>query len=331
MTTAGSVDIDERALHWGAAGSDFTTWRRGILQNGAGETWLRESGSHAALFTGTPVAGASPTPSVVAQYLNGTACATSAKNAADSDAVVGESLAASTFACGGLDDLAVALDGLAPRTAVVTRWSGLVARGQLGIDRAIAFDPNAAQMVPAVRSGSYEACIEPSGSSPNRPLAPGPTGGTTDEGYVVDNTDVVYVGDGCGGGTTTTTTYEDDDTTVASSSDDGCGGDTSTTSTSSDDGWDSSDDASDSCDSDTSSSSSSSDSCSGSSSGGSSSGGSGGSDDGWDTEDEMSPKAKKTSLKVSPKRKSPFSRYALFAVALILPLRRRARAALERR
>jgi hypothetical protein len=49
----------------------------------------------------------------------------------------------------------------------------------------------------------------------------------------------------------------------------------------------------------------------------------------------MSPsaaKAGKTSLKASPKRsKSPFSRYALFAVALILPLRRRARAALERR
>jgi hypothetical protein len=42
--------------------------------------------------------------------------------------------------------------------------------------------------------------------------------------------------------------------------------------------------------------------------------------------------AKKTSLKMQPKRsKSPFSRYALFAVALILPLRRRARAALERR
>jgi hypothetical protein len=332
MTTSGSVDIDTGALEWGSSGSNFTTWRRGILQGGGGQTWLRESASHAALFHGTPVAGSTATPSVAAQYLGGTSCATSAKNVADSDAVVGESLPASTFACGGLDDLAIALDGLAPRSAVVTRWSGIVARGDLGVDRAIAFDAKAAQSMPAVRAGTYEGCIAPSGSPPSRSPSSSPTGGTNDE-PVVYGPDVVYVGDGCGGGTTTTTTYEDDDTTTTSSTDDGCGGDTTTTTTSSDDGWDSSD-SGESCSSDTSdsSSSSSSDGCSSDSSSSSSSSDGCSSDsggDGWDTAD-MS--AKKTSLKMQPKRsKSPFSRYALFAVALILPLRRRARAALERR
>lgn len=319
MTTVGAVDIDDAALSWGKSGSNFTTWRRGILQGADGDRWLRESASHAALFYGTPVAGASATASVAAQYLGGSACATSAQNAGDSDAVVGQSLPASTFACGGLDDLAIALDGLAPRTAVVTRWSGVVNRGDLGVDRPIGFDPNASQILPARRAGTYESCSGSGASPPRTPLTPGPTGGPDDE-VVVDGPDVVYVGDGCGGGTTTTTTYEEDDTTTTSSSDDGCGGDTTTT-TSSGDGWDSSDDA-DSCDSDTSSSSSSSDSCD--------SGGDSG--DGWDTADDMGTSAKKTSMKATPKRsKSPFSRYALFAVALLLPLRRRARDALERR
>ena len=95
-------------------------------------------------------------------------------------------------------------------------------------------------------------------------------------------------------------------------------------------GWDTSDssDSGDSCGSDSESSSSSSDSCGG----GSSSSSSGSSNDGWDTDDEMSPKAKKTSMKLRPKHsKSPVSRVALFAVALILPLRRRARVALQNR
>jgi hypothetical protein len=330
MGTSGSLTLDGAALHWGKSGSDFVTWRRDVLRAGGGNTWLRESASHAALFEGTLVSGGSPTASVVAQYLGGTTCAASATNAGVSEAVVGAYLPSATFACGGLDDLAIALDGLAPRSAVVTRWSGTVRRGEIGVDRPLAFDGKAVQSYPAVRAGSYEWCESPAPSTPSRPLAPGgSTGGSTeDDGVVTSGPDVVYVGDGCGGGTTTTTTYEDEEddgeATTTTSSDDGCGGDTTTTS--SDDGWDSSD-SSDSCSSDTGeSSSSSSDSCDSDTSD---------SSDGWDTADDMSPsaaKAGKTSLKASPKRsKSPFSRYALFAVALILPLRRRARAALERR
>jgi hypothetical protein len=335
MGTSGAIKLTSAPLYWGTSGSNFVTWRRDVLNAANGDAWLRETASHAALFEGTLVNGGSPTLSVVDQYLDGKTCETSAKNAGDSDAVVGASLSASTFACEGLDDLAIALWGLAPRSAVVTRWSGIIPRGQLGVDRAVAFDAQAVQAYPAVRAGSYDndTCESPpSAAAPSRPLAPGGTtgGGTTDDGVVVTGgPDVVYVGDGCGGGTTTTTEYEDEETTTTTSSDDGCGGDTTTTSTSSDDGWDSSD-SSDSCSSDTSDSSSSSDSCgSDSSSSSSDSCDSGGSGDGWDTSD-MS--AKKTSLKSAPKRsKSPFSRYALFAVALILPLRRRARAALERR
>lgn len=332
MTTKGTYVIIGNDLAWGASGSNFVTWRRDTIQAGVGEVWLRESASHAALFDGVPVAGGTSTPSVVTEYLGAAPCSTSARNAGTSNAVVGESLPASTFGCGSLDDLAVALDGLTPSSAVVTRWSGLVTSGTLAVDRPIAFDTSATQTTPVVRAGKYEAtCAPPSGGSSGTPVGPGPSGGTSDEEVVVvsDGPDVVYVGDGCGGGTTTTTTYEEEEETTTTTSEDGCGGDTSTTSSSSDDGWDSSDDSSgDSCSNDTSdsSSSSSSDSCSGSSSDSS------GSDDGWDTEDGMSPKTKKLSLKAHPKRtKSPVSRYALFAFALLLPLRRRARAALERR
>jgi hypothetical protein len=236
--------------------------------------------------------------------------------------------ASSTFACISFDDLAIALDGLTPSTTVVTRWTGVITAGSLAVSRPVAFDSSATQTMPVVRAGSYETCMAPSGSS-GTPIGRGPCGGTNDEVEVVDEgSAVVYVGDGCGGGTTTTTTYEEEEESTSTTSDDGCGGDTSTTTSSSDDGWDTSDDSSgDSCSNDTSdSSSSSSDSCSGTSTD------SGGSDDGWDTEDGMSPKTKKLSLKTHPKRsKSPVSRYALFAFALILPLRRRARAALEHR
>lgn len=290
-TTNGARDIDGGGLLWGNTGSNFVAWRRDTLANGRGNLWLRECASHAALFDGTIVTDSSPAPSVATQYLGAASCATSAKSSGNSDGVVGDTLATSTFGCSGLDDLAIALDGLTPRSAVVTRWAGIVPRGALGVDRPISFDANAYQSPPVVRAGAYDVCTETS-TPPGRPIGPGVSGGTSD-------------------------------TTTSPTSDDGCGGDTTTTS--SDDGWDSSD-SSDSCGSDSSSSSSSSDSC-----GGGSSDSGGGSDDGWDTEDDMSPKAKKQSLKLQPKHsRSPFSRYALFAVALILPLRRRARAALER-
>lgn len=330
MTTNGTIDIDAEALRWGSSGSNFVGWRKNALGFGSGERWLRESASHAALFEGTLVAGSSPARSVTGTYLSGLTCASSAVGAGQSDAIVGQSLPASTFACDGFDDLAIALAGLAPRDAVVTRWSGVVRRGYLGTDRPVTFDANATHSYPARRAGSFVGCEQPSGSSPSEPLTPGPTGGSSGGGAVIGDTDVVYVSDGCGGGTTTTTTYEEDETTT-STSDDGCGGDTSTTTTStSDEGWDSSDD-SDSCASDSSSSSSSdSDSCDSDSSS-SSDGCDSGDSDGWDSPD-MSPSSRKTSLKASPKRsKSPVSRYALFAVALILPLRRRARAAFDKR
>jgi hypothetical protein len=318
--TNGAQNIDGTALRWGAGASSFTSWRRDALEAGAGNLWLRESSSHAALFDGTSVTGSARAPSVVGQYLGSTSCWSSAMYAGTSDGIVGGSLPATTFACNGLDDLAVALDGLSPRSTFVTRWSGVVPRATLGADRPLTFDPTAFPPPVAIHAGDYESCVTPSASAPNKPVAPAPapSGGASEDHPA--SSDVVLVSDGCFGSTTTTETTDDSGETTTTTSDDGCGGDsTSTSKSSSEDGWDKKDDSTDSCGSDSKSSSSSkSDSCSGSSSSSSKN------DDGWDTN--------KQALKARPKHaRSPFSRYALFAAALILPLRRRARESLKLR
>ena len=90
----GTQDIDRRALRWGPEGSTFATWRSDLIKAGNGATWLRESASHDAIFENTPVAGGSPTSSVVTGYFSGTACTSAAaRSVSSNDGVVGTSCA----------------------------------------------------------------------------------------------------------------------------------------------------------------------------------------------------------------------------------------------
>lgn len=364
-TVPGARDVDRRELRWGPEGSTFVAWRRELVEGGAGETWLRESSSHGSLFDGTPFAGGGSIASVVAGYLQGTSCTPSTVQSVGShDGIVGTSCApgaaarvpggtACVPASGDVDpgalscasdvDVALALAGLAPKGAVVTRLSGWIPAGVLGTNLAVAFNPAVQAKSPVIRADKYEACPPPatddspgapsSPSSPRPPLSSSSASSGGGEEYVP-------VSDGCSGGAVATgTTYEeepppeDDGSSTESCSGDGTSGWDSEDES---DGWDDSD-SGDSCSSDDSSSS---DSCSGGSSSSSSSGGSDDGwdteddDDGWDTEDGMGPQGKKlrpTTKKVKPharttkKKSSPVSRYALLAVALLLPLRRRRR------
>lgn len=347
----GTRDVDPSSIQWGATGSDYARVRRDLLESSAGDAWLRESASHNALFTGTAVLGGSPAPSLVVGYFASSTCASSARSVGTSFDAVGVACAPGNVArvpggapctpspgaidparlsCGQADDLALALAGVAPGAAVVTRWAGIVPAGALGVDLPIAFDPTIAQRYPVVRAASIAGC-----GSVDPPLAPEPSspGGGGGSSSGTSTYDPYYAESGCGGSTTSSTTvyYEDevDSEPPPDDTSDGCSGGTTSTSTE-DDGWDS-EDSEDGWDSDDSSDgcgggdTSSSDSCSG---GSSSSSSSGGSDDGWDTEDEMSPQAKKTHARVEKKKrrtKSPVSRWAMLAALLLLPLRRRAR------
>lgn len=355
----GIRDVDRSALRWGREGSTFTTWRRSEIDGGQGRTWLRESASHEALFDGTQLTHADTIASVVDRYLQGMSCSPSvAKDLSLEPGVVGTTCAPGTAArapgggacvaaSGAIDpaalscaadiDLALALSGLSPARAIVTRLVGRIPGGALGADLAVGFDQAANRQSPAIRATAYESCrSSPSGGFPEPeqdsppPLHPQPSGGnrssTSSEGDV-------YVGtsSGCSGGAvgSSTTTYEEEpvpeDTSDDGSSTESCSGGGSSS------GWDSSDDSDgwddgdsgESCSSDDSSSSSS-DSCSGGGDGWDTSD----SDDGWDTSD-MNPRGKKVrpaAKKTSKKKSSPVSRYALLAAALLLPLRRRKRA-----
>jgi hypothetical protein len=356
----GTRDVDATAIRWGQRGSSYAEWRRNAVEGAGGSAWVRESASHAALFDGTAFAGGSPAPSVAAAYFVNNACASSAQAAGSSAGTVGVSCAPgdaarvpgglactpapgtidpSSVSCGdGARDLAFALSGASPADVVVTRWAGVVARGGLGADLPIGFDPTAAPRRPVVRASSYEACATAPADPPITPPSGSSSGydpGSSAGGGGSSSSGGVYVEPGCGGSTTTASTttyeeYEETDPPPDDTSSDSCSG--GTTTTSSDEGWDS-DDSGDSCSGDdSSSSSSSSDSCSG---GSSSSSSSGGSDDGWDTEDEASPTGAKVKpaakkphalRKTKKKSPSPVSRYALLGVALLLPLRRRGRA-----
>lgn len=339
---AGTRDVDGRALRWGPQGSTYATWRSELVQAGGGAAWLRESSSHDVLFDGAAVPGDDPIASVVAGYFRGSSCVPPATpRVGASDGVVGRSCAPGAAArvpgrdeqactassgdidpaalsCGADVDLALALEGLSPANAVVTRLAGWIPAGALGSDLGVGFEP-VEERPPLIRAGAYEECAPP--LSALRP--PPPSGGAVEEEEVF-----VPASDGCGGTVVAGTTYVEEEPEEDVTSTESCGGDGSSS------GWD--DEPTDSCSSDDSSSS---DSCSGGSSSSSSGGSDDGwdteddSDDGWDTEDDMSPKRKKIQpaskgphAKAKRRRSSPVSRYALLAVALLLPLRRRSRA-----
>jgi hypothetical protein len=224
--------------------------------------------------------------------------------------------------CSGNADLALALSGLGPQDAVVTRLAGWIPAGALGTNIAITFQPSLADHPAVIRAETVEACDAPRNDAPVPPppiaREPGPRRPiSTGEGTIF-----VPASDGCGGGTVGTASSEEE-ASASDSSADGCSWDTS-------DGWDDSDSA-EGCATDESSTSEV-DSCSAPSPDGKSDDGwdDEDSDDGWDTEDEMSPqrvKTKPTSMKKPHARKSkgssPVSRCALLIVAVLFPLRRR--------
>lgn len=314
---AGTRELGDAMLTWGSRGSSYTDLRAQTLRNGG---WLRESASHA-LFDETDVTISQSIAPVVATYFDDPDCALRVQS-------LGASAApqpATALTCDAHPDLAYALAGIAPASAVLTRLAGVLSAGAVAGTPAVTI--TSSQTLSPVRTAMrYDhACpavdVEPpgeiesptssssSGGSPRGPSTGGGRGSSGTTTTVVStgsDTTVVYVpSDGCSGDTTAVETDDSDDSyyssdsSDSSSSDDSCSGDSTSSST---DGWDSSD------------SSSSDDSCSGDSTSSSS--------DGWDTSDSGD-----CALTRAKKRRGPnrFSRGILFAVALLLPLRRLSR------
>jgi hypothetical protein len=308
-SVAGARDIDPSLLTWGASGSSYGAARASAF--GAGASWIRESSMREPLFDGVPSASA---PALVDRFAP--TCAGTMRDAASASGAVGRACPAggaarvpggsgcapisgaidpSSFACAGSDDLALALSGSTPRSVVVSRLSGVVASGAPGQGNALATGSTRGLLVQA---GSYASCAEPppvsgGGSSSSSSSSSGGYSGSSSSGAGA----AVVVAP------------------VAAGGDDSCG------SSSADDGS-----SSDGCGS--SSSESTADSSSGSSDGCSSSKQSDdGQDDSKKSDDSCGSSnltAKKTSMR---HKRSPVSRAALLAIALILPLRRRFRRA----
>ncbi|WP_169927722.1 hypothetical protein [Labilithrix luteola] len=357
-------DVDPNALFWTASRNNYGAVREKFFETSDGTRWLRESASHQVLFAGVSLPDATSVPSLAETYFRATAsspaaCEASAKSASLMQGALGHACAAGalarvgggidcvpedgtipaiTMTCGDADDLALALSGLSPSRAFVTRLAGIVPLATPGTDAVLANAGSASG--PIYYAPSNDCVTEPSPAptpsftDPSPPAsAPGPSGS-----YVVAS-------DGCGGSTVSSSDESDTSTESSGSSDDSCGGSDSSSSNDGS-GWDSSDSSSsdDSCSSSSDKKSSSddsgwdskddsSDSCSGSGGGCSSTSGKGGDDEGWD-ENSATPKTRSTKVRptkkssLGPRRKrgsSPVSRLAIFVVAIVLPLRRRAR------
>lgn len=335
MTVTGGRDIDLRAITWSAAKSDYGAYRATALANERGAFWLRES-SDRVVFRSS----AESAPSVIDSYFKSSTCRNAALAAAQKQGAVGRLCApgavatvpgpacvtnagdvdVTPFVCGNDDDLALALAGTSASRLTVSRFAGMIMERTLGGDVSVL--PGGSLSGAFKRAGKFASCTEPPPYSP--PISTPPSG----EPVIEDQTSVTFASsDTCGGNTTTT--VEEGETT--SSNDDGCGGSTESTT----EGDSSSSDESCSGDSSTSTESESDDD----------------DDDGWDSDDSSSsssssdddscgksdaapkkaPKTKTPKSKSTAKNgKSPVSRYALFAVAIILPIRRRLRFAKEK-
>lgn len=338
-----STEANVADLRFDAFGSSWAADREARFASKPAPLWIRESAGGAMLFHPTIIADGGALPSVAEAYFaglsGGSSCAATARDAATSPRRVGTACAAgalarvsggaacvatpgeiapSAFACADLDDLALAMSGRVATDAALTRWSGLVPRGEHGDDAPIAAGGEAPRS-PVTRA--REATCGPTPTvpvtppiqtppapvAPSFPTKPAPTDDTT--------TTTVRPVDSCSGSTTTTVSTTDDGYYDDTYYDEGCSG------------------------------SSTSSSSSGGSSSGSSSGSWGGSDDyddssssddDWgdaDDWDGMSPKAKKklhlkkgphASLDGAKKKRgpSPLSRMAILFVAVALPLRR---------
>jgi hypothetical protein len=298
-------------------GSNYAWTRETTLDAGNGAVWLRESSMHAPLFDGVSLANGPATAAVLDLAIAG--CATTVRSALaapGSAGAVGRSCAQgalaripggaacspvqgaldpASFTCGGTDDLALAVAGGDPKALVVSRMSGIVAKGTLGADAALA--PGATRSL-ATTAGGYEACLVPppnakdagsrgSGGSASAGGAQQPQEPQPDPGAAA--APLVVASDGCGSSDSSA-----DDGSGGDSSGDGCGSSDSSSNDSSN---------SDSCGSSKSSSDDqkSSDSCS----------------------SDAAPKKVAVSRGSKTRSRSPVSRVALVAAFVLLRLRRR--------
>jgi hypothetical protein len=313
-------------ITWGARGSDYATVRWNALVGAGDGRFLIESASHRGLFVARPDQGLS-IPSVAASYFGADSCSQLAPQLVTSSARVSRTCAAGTLAwfggsscdegvhagetdahtlrCGG-DDFALALSDATPAALAVTR---AVTTGDTRANVVV----SGLEQSAVIASTEYDLACRTAGESAgsvggfggaNAGAAGGggsgdsgstdPVGPAVNVGVMVDTS-----GDGCGGGPS-----DGSDSDGSDSSGDSCG--------SSGDGSDSS---GDSCGSDTSSSGG--DGCSGDTGGGGGgegcSGGGGGSAGGGDC----------SAARRGHGKKSPVSRVALGAVALLFLLRRR--------
>ena len=297
------IALDPRLIVWGDDGtSTYSGVTQSLLASSPG-AWLLDTTGHAPVFEGVGIPGGGEVPSLTQSYFArafaygdatspASACASAASSWATSQfpvavacppATVGRvgspggeapctetvgagELSPDAFRCGGTsDDLALALSGLAPASAWVSRARSVVAAGAFGADAAIAVAGATAgdDTGPVYTCSAYGgACAGAGGGVSSSGVAPGGgssssssgAGSSSSSGDPGTDPGVSTAGavagaalessDGCGG---------------SSDSSDGCGGSPdSSDESSSDDG---------SCSgSSSSSSSSSSDSCSGDSS-----------------------------------------------------------------
>ncbi|MBX3191038.1 MAG: hypothetical protein KF819_28840 [Labilithrix sp.] len=330
----GVQDLDPERIVWNTRGSNYADERAALLGTGAGRTWLRESATGDTVFGDQPIPGAEPIAALYRGYFglargqSVPSCESAAFGAWRAQGAVGRACAPGSLAnvpggatcapvsaaidpaaltCGaGVDDLALALAGIAPRNAVVTRFSGIVPAGRFGADLPIRGSRELSS--PLIMPGRHDGCPKADPPPPPRPPLAGPSGGSAGSGGYYrttescDGTTVVFVADdwsqrevvsddeGCGG-----STIDAQGGGASSSSSSSESSESSTESS----GWDTPDTDSDSCDSSRgsrsddscgsstsssddscgSSSSSSDDSCGSSSSSGDSCDSSSGSDD----------------------------------------------------
>jgi hypothetical protein len=193
---AGSpLAVDPSAILWLASGgSTYPALRSSLLEGHPGD-WLEETAGHDVLFQSTPVPGGSPVPATAGGYFvragtygdatgDAAACSAGVAALATSTATVSAACAPGQLAalapasgcqetvgtgeiapdvlrCGGIsDDLALALSGLAPASAVLTRARSVIPAGVFGQDAPL--QPVApADRGPVVTAAGYSpACAD---------------------------------------------------------------------------------------------------------------------------------------------------------------------------
>lgn len=323
--------MDALAVVWDDDGtSSYAAVRDSLLAANPG-AWLFETGGNGIIFQGLPVPGGNPTPAASTSYYfraagyadttsDADTCNDDAAAVAHSDSTVAPACPPGALArvgdtsgcqeivgageidpselrCGGIvDDLAMALSGLAPAQTWLTRVRGSLAPATLGQDASVTAATAAGAYGPVVTASAYaEPCTAPGSSSGSTQPggSSGAVGGSSGAPGGGNGGNAGGSGTGGGGGAGVVLGVTSAAAAVAnasSDSSDGCGGD-------------SSDGSSDSCSGDTSSSDDSS--------------GGGGCDGSSDDSG---------SCNVGPRRHSPASRAGLLLAAFAALARRRTRA-----